>query len=163
MPNRMIMDKIMDKKSEKSANGETNAWTKLLTEQEKPSKQPVIVKMTANNIKNSSSNNNNNNDNSNVNSNVNSKEEQLTVTDSRVQSDGVAATISAVDVAASVEPAAIAYNRSATYGSGINSTGGESSGSGTLLSRKESFLGTFHRQLRRSIKAVSESPGPLTR
>lgn len=155
MPNRMIMDKIMDKKSEKSANGETNAWTKLLTEQEKPGKQPVIVKMAANNINNSNSNNNNNNDNSNVNSNVNSKEEQLTANDSIVQN--------AVDVAASVEPPAIAYNRNATYGSGINSTGGESSGSGTLLSRKESFLGTFHRQLRRSIKAVSESPGPLTR
>lgn len=152
MPNRMIMDK----KSEKSANGETNAWTKLLTEQEKPSKQPVIVKMAANNINNSNSNNNNNNDNSNVNINVNTKEEQLTANDSVVQSDGV-------DVAASVEPPAIAYNRNATYGSGINSTGGESSGSGTLLSRKESFLGTFHRQLRRSIKAVSESPGPLTR
>lgn len=156
MPNRMIMDKIMDKKSEKSANGETNAWTKLLTEQEKPGKQPVIVKMAANNINSSNSNNNNNNDNS----NVNSKEEQLTANDSIVQSDGVAA---AVDVAASAEPPAIAYNRNATYGSGINSTGGESSGSGTLLSRKESFLGTFHRQLRRSIKAVSESPGPLTR
>lgn len=29
--------------------------------------------------------------------------------------------------------------------------------------RRESILGTFHRQLRMSLKAVSESPGPLTR
>lgn len=34
---------------------------------------------------------------------------------------------------------------------------------GVQISRKESFLGTFHRQLRRSFKAVSESPGPITR
>ncbi|XP_065367075.1 G protein-activated inward rectifier potassium channel 3 isoform X3 [Calliphora vicina] len=31
------------------------------------------------------------------------------------------------------------------------------------IQRKESILGTFHRHLRRSIKAVSESPGPITR
>lgn len=29
--------------------------------------------------------------------------------------------------------------------------------------RRESLMGTFHRHLRRSLKAVSESPGPLTR
>lgn len=29
--------------------------------------------------------------------------------------------------------------------------------------RRESILGVFHRQLRMSLKAVSESPGPLTR
>ena len=29
--------------------------------------------------------------------------------------------------------------------------------------RKESLLGSFHRHLRRSLKAVSESPGPITR
>lgn len=29
--------------------------------------------------------------------------------------------------------------------------------------RRESILGTFHRQLRMSLKAVSETPGPLTR
>uniref|UniRef100_A0A182HKG7 Uncharacterized protein n=1 Tax=Anopheles arabiensis TaxID=7173 RepID=A0A182HKG7_ANOAR len=28
--------------------------------------------------------------------------------------------------------------------------------------RRESILGTFHRQLRMSLKAVSETPGPLT-
>lgn len=32
-----------------------------------------------------------------------------------------------------------------------------------LNRRRESILGTFHRQLRMSLKAVSESPGPLTR
>ncbi|XP_053969480.1 uncharacterized protein LOC128871618 [Anastrepha ludens] len=31
------------------------------------------------------------------------------------------------------------------------------------LTRKGSLLGSFHKQLRRSLKAVSESPGPLTR
>ncbi|XP_053690812.1 uncharacterized protein LOC128739354 [Sabethes cyaneus] len=29
--------------------------------------------------------------------------------------------------------------------------------------RRESIIGTFHRQLRMSLKAVSEAPGPLTR
>uniref|UniRef100_A0A182SPW6 Uncharacterized protein n=1 Tax=Anopheles maculatus TaxID=74869 RepID=A0A182SPW6_9DIPT len=29
--------------------------------------------------------------------------------------------------------------------------------------RRESIFGTFHRQLRMSLKAVSETPGPLTR
>lgn len=29
--------------------------------------------------------------------------------------------------------------------------------------RRESFMGNFHRHLRMSLKAVSESPGPLTR
>ncbi|KFB43770.1 hypothetical protein ZHAS_00011509 [Anopheles sinensis] len=29
--------------------------------------------------------------------------------------------------------------------------------------RRESILGTFHRQLRMSLKAVSDTPGPLTR
>lgn len=29
--------------------------------------------------------------------------------------------------------------------------------------RRESLMGTFHRHLRMSLKAVSESPGPLTR
>lgn len=29
--------------------------------------------------------------------------------------------------------------------------------------RRESIIGTFHRQLRQSLKAVSEAPGPLTR
>jgi hypothetical protein len=29
--------------------------------------------------------------------------------------------------------------------------------------RRESLMGTFHRHLRQSLKAVSESPGPLTR
>lgn len=31
------------------------------------------------------------------------------------------------------------------------------------IHRKESILGTFNKHLRRSIKAVSESPGPITR
>lgn len=31
------------------------------------------------------------------------------------------------------------------------------------LSRKGSVLGSFHKHLRRSLKAVSESPGPITR
>lgn len=143
MPNKMIMDK-----SEKSAaSGESHAWTKLLgAEQEQPGKQPVIVKM---------SNNYNNNNNNNM-------EKELAV-DCKEASPLDVAAIAAVDAVASVEPPLGGYNRSATYGSGINSAGGESSGSGTLLTRKESFLGTFHRQLRRSIKAVSESPGPLTR
>lgn len=29
--------------------------------------------------------------------------------------------------------------------------------------RRESLMGTFHRHLRQSLKAVRESPGPLTR
>jgi hypothetical protein len=29
--------------------------------------------------------------------------------------------------------------------------------------RRESLMGTFHRHLRQSLKAVSESPGPFTR
>lgn len=31
------------------------------------------------------------------------------------------------------------------------------------IHRKESILGTFNKHLRRSLKAVSESPGPITR
>lgn len=31
------------------------------------------------------------------------------------------------------------------------------------LTRKGSLLGSFHKHLRRSLKAVSESPGPITR
>lgn len=34
---------------------------------------------------------------------------------------------------------------------------------GVPIHRKESILGTFNKHLRRSLKAVSESPGPITR
>ncbi|SPP80118.1 G protein-activated inward rectifier potassium channel 3 isoform X1 [Drosophila guanche] len=134
MPN-MIVDKS-------DLVGE-NAWTKLLPEGDKD-KTPIIVKM----------NNSNNNETS-----VHPESTQLSV-DQLV----VATTPSGVSETASGVPALEeSYKRSATYASNINSTGGESSGSGTQLSRKESILGTFHRQLRRSIKAVSESPGQLNR
>lgn len=42
-------------------------------------------------------------------------------------------------------------------------TGRVSDEKNVQIQRKESILGTFHRHLRRSIKAVSESPGPITR
>ncbi|XP_064549920.1 uncharacterized protein LOC135436287 [Drosophila montana] len=145
MPNRMIMDKS-------EAAGE-NAWTKLLTED--TSKKPEIVKSTIIN----------NNKELNTKATAALNVEQLSTADV-----GAGAGVNTLPPSAGADPVADAsangeqaYNRSATYGSGINSAGGESSGSGTLLSRKESFLGSFHKQIRRSIKAVSESPGPLTR
>ncbi|KAH8243351.1 hypothetical protein KR032_006637 [Drosophila birchii] len=117
-----------------------NAWAKLLPEDKDKASAPSIVKM-------SSSNNND------------SKETTPLNVDQLV-----AATTPAVGseqgTAGCLEET---YKRTSTYASNINSTGGESSGSGTQLSRKESILGSFHRQIRRSIKAVSESPGPLTR
>ncbi|XP_017046393.1 G protein-activated inward rectifier potassium channel 4 isoform X2 [Drosophila ficusphila] len=114
-----------------------NAWAKLLPEEKD---KPVIVKM------NSSSNNNDSKDTTPLNV------DQLVA----ASNPGIAGE----QGAACLEET---YKRTATYASNINSTGGESSGSGTQLSRKESILGSFHRQIRRSIKAVSESPGPLTR
>ncbi|XP_015037102.2 G protein-activated inward rectifier potassium channel 3 isoform X1 [Drosophila pseudoobscura] len=120
-----------------------NAWTKLLPEGDK-GKTPIIAKMG----------NSNNNETS-----VHPETTQLSV-DQLV----LATTPGVVSETASGGPVLEeGYKRSATYASNINSTGGESSGSGTQLSRKESILGTFHRQIRRSIKAVSESPGQLNR
>lgn len=144
MPNRMIMDKS-------EAAGE-NAWTKLLTED--IGKQPEIVKST---IINSTNNNKQPNTKTTAALNV----QQLSTADAGVNTQPPSAGADPVAECSAISEQV--YNRSATYGSGINSAGGESSGSGTLLSRKESFLGSFHKQLRRSIKAVSESPGPLTR
>ncbi|XP_036331037.1 uncharacterized protein LOC118742796 [Rhagoletis pomonella] len=42
----------------------------------------------------------------------------------------------------------------------VDSVGGENK---SQLTRKGSILGSFHKHLRRSLKAVSESPGPITR
>lgn len=44
----------------------------------------------------------------------------------------------------------------------LNGTNGES-GRRNQRERRESIIGTFNRHLRMSLKAVSESPGPLTR
>ncbi|KAH8292010.1 hypothetical protein KR054_003444 [Drosophila jambulina] len=118
-----------------------NAWAKLLPEDKDKASAPSIVKMSS-----SSSNNND------------SKETTPLNVDQLV-----AATTPAVGSEQGTGCVEETYKRTSTYASNINSTGGESSGSGTQLSRKESILGSFHRQIRRSIKAVSESPGPLTR
>jgi len=115
-----------------------NAWAKLLPEEKD---KAIIVKMGG-----SSSNNND------------SKETTPLNVDQLVAATSPGVPVEQVAVC----PEEI-YKRTSTYASNINSTGGESSGSGTQLSRKESILGSFHRQIRRSIKAVSESPGPLTR
>ncbi|XP_067614770.1 G protein-activated inward rectifier potassium channel 2 isoform X1 [Eurosta solidaginis] len=48
-------------------------------------------------------------------------------------------------------------------GSTVAVVDGVGSQSATQLSRKGSTLGSFHKHLRRSIKAVSESPGTITR
>ncbi|XP_062122022.1 inward rectifier potassium channel 2 isoform X2 [Drosophila sulfurigaster albostrigata] len=155
MPNRMIMDKS-------EAAGE-NAWTKLLADDKSNSKSkaPVIVKL-GNSHKATAI------DKETTPLNV----EQLATTTTTTTTANTPSSINPATISSSSVPDATpdggvnveqTYNRTATYGSGIHSAGGESSGSGTLLSRKESFLGSFHKQLRRSIKAVSESPGPLTR
>ncbi|KAH8382671.1 hypothetical protein KR009_004807 [Drosophila setifemur] len=123
-----------------------NAWAKLLPEDK--ARAPIIEKVSS-----SGSSNCNNND---------TKETTPLNVDQLV----VATTPSSgSDQGAGASPVCLEenYKRTSTYASNINSTGGESSGSGTQLSRKESILGSFHRQIRRSIKAVSESPGPLTR
>lgn len=44
----------------------------------------------------------------------------------------------------------------------LNGTNGEN-GRRPPRERRESIIGTFNRHLRMSLKAVSESPGPLTR
>ncbi|KAH8381520.1 hypothetical protein KR093_007438 [Drosophila rubida] len=160
MPKRMIMDKS-------EAAGE-NAWTKLLADDK--SKAPVIVKL-GNSHKQPPT------DSSSKETTPLSVEQLATATTARTTTSTTTSTttttcINPATIGSSSVPDATpdggvngeqTYNRTATYGSGIHSAGGESSGSGTLLSRKESFLGSFHKQLRRSIKAVSESPGPLTR
>lgn len=115
-----------------------NAWAKLLPDEKD---KAIIVKMSK-----SSSNNND------------SKETTPLNVDQLVAASNPA--VAGEQSAVCLEDT---YKRTSTYASNINSTGGESSGSGTQLSRKESILGSFHRQIRRSIKAVSESPGPLTR
>lgn len=122
-----------------------NAWAKLLPEEKDKASAPSIVKMN-NSSSHSSSNNND------------SKETTPLNVDQLV-----AATTPVVGSEQGPACAEESYKRTSTYASNINSTGGESSGSGTQLSRKESILGSFNRQIRRSIKAVSESPGPLTR
>uniref|UniRef100_A0A034VTG3 ATP-sensitive inward rectifier potassium channel 12 n=1 Tax=Bactrocera dorsalis TaxID=27457 RepID=A0A034VTG3_BACDO len=48
-------------------------------------------------------------------------------------------------------------------GGGNTSTDGIVAETKSQLTRKGSLLGSFHKQLRRSLKAVSESPGPITR
>ncbi|XP_039970284.1 G protein-activated inward rectifier potassium channel 3 isoform X1 [Bactrocera tryoni] len=48
-------------------------------------------------------------------------------------------------------------------GGGNASTDGIVAETKSQLTRKGSLLGSFHKQLRRSLKAVSESPGPITR
>ncbi|KAH8278597.1 hypothetical protein KR018_005743 [Drosophila ironensis] len=133
---------------DKSDLGGENAWAKLLPEEKAKRNNPLIVKMSG------------------TNNNTDSKETTplnvdhlVAATTPGAGSEGQGA------VATPITPGCLeeTYKRSSTYASNINSTGGESSGSGTQLSRKESLLGSFHRQIRRSIKAVSESPGPLTR
>ncbi|KAH8356427.1 hypothetical protein KR200_001728 [Drosophila serrata] len=117
-----------------------NAWAKLLPEDKDKANAPSIVKM--------SSGGNNNDSKETTPLNV---DQLVTATTPAVASEPGTGCLEET------------YKRTSTYASNINSTGGESSGSGTQLSRKESILGSFHRQIRRSIKAVSESPGPLTR
>ncbi|XP_032595677.1 inward rectifier potassium channel 2 isoform X1 [Drosophila grimshawi] len=141
MPKRMIMDNS-------EAVGGESAWSKLLISEDK-SKKAVIAK-------------------ANIITKDSKESEPLNV--EQLRGEAPTKTVTTIAVSSSADPITEtstnmeqSYNRSATYGSGMNSAGGESSNSGTLLSRKESFLGSCHRQLRRSIKAVSESPGPLTR
>ncbi|KAL1403994.1 hypothetical protein pipiens_019114 [Culex pipiens pipiens] len=57
------------------------------------------------------------------------------------------------DVTVSIDP---------DSGKPIVTTPGDAA-AGTNGRRRESIIGTFHRQLRMSLKAVSETPGPLTR
>ncbi|EDV94478.1 GH19538 [Drosophila grimshawi] len=137
----MIMDNS-------EAVGGESAWSKLLISEDK-SKKAVIAK-------------------ANIITKDSKESEPLNV--EQLRGEAPTKTVTTIAVSSSADPITEtstnmeqSYNRSATYGSGMNSAGGESSNSGTLLSRKESFLGSCHRQLRRSIKAVSESPGPLTR
>lgn len=134
---KMIVDK-------KDLVGE-NAWAKLLPEEKDKKSAPVIVKMS------NSTSSNNNDSKQTTPLNVDQLVAAATTPGAGSEQGGPASALEDT------------YKRTATYASNINSTGGESSGSGTQLSRKESLLGSFHRQIRRSIKAVSESPGPLTR
>ncbi|KAL1400713.1 hypothetical protein pipiens_007207 [Culex pipiens pipiens] len=66
--------------------------------------------------------------------------------------DGGGGTKPPKDVTVSIDP---------DSGKPIVTTPGDDA-AGTNGRRRESIIGTFHRQLRMSLKAVSETPGPLT-
>lgn len=129
---------------DKTENMGEHAWTKLLDDKESTGKGAVIVKMS----------------NKRDNSFVENIKETSPLTGDIVDTQNSAAmektsTGNLLAMEAGKDEATECLTKFSR-----NNNGEEKSVS---IQRKESILGTFHRHLRRSIKAVSESPGPITR
>lgn len=149
---------------DKTENMGEHAWTKLLDDKDSTGKGAVIVKMS------------NKNDNSLINDvqNLQNSKETSPLTgglnDTNTNTTTTTTTTTNISAATRKISSGDLMSLEAREGKdgatecltkfGRSNTGEEKNVS---IQRKESILGTFHRHLRRSIKAVSESPGPITR
>lgn len=123
---------------DKTENMGEHAWTKLLDDKDSTGKGAVIVKMSDNSLITDVQNIQNLKETSPLTGDLNDTT-NLKETGSAELIGGIGGIIGVKD---------------------INIAGDEKNVS---IQRKESMYQTFHRHLRRSIKAVSESPGPITR
>lgn len=137
---------------DKTENMGEQAWTKLLDDKDSTGKGAVIVKMS-----------NKPHDNSHLSEVQNCKETSPLTGDSGELVDTTTSNTNTLTTrntsSGNLETVKDSGNDCLTKFS-VNNNGDEKNVS---IQRKESILGTFHRHLRRSIKAVSESPGPITR
>ena len=136
---------------DKTENMGEQAWTKLLDDKDSTGKGAVIVKMSNKPL-----------DNSILSDVQNSKETSPLTGDSELvdNTSTTANTLTTIKTSSgNLETVKDTGNDCLTKFS-VNNNGDEKN---VNIQRKESILGTFHRHLRRSIKAVSESPGPITR
>lgn len=143
---------------DKSENIGEHAWTKLLDDKETSGKSAVIVKMS------------NKNENSLRHDKLNIKnlKESSPLTANLV--DTPAKDSMSEDIMGEGNSSGPLMTKDVNECTKLNVNSGGGGGGGVpgdernvSIQRKESILGTFHRHLRRSIKAVSESPGPITR
>uniref|UniRef100_A0A1A9X1R6 Uncharacterized protein n=1 Tax=Glossina brevipalpis TaxID=37001 RepID=A0A1A9X1R6_9MUSC len=145
-----------------------HAWTKLLNEHETTTtgKGAVITKMMSHNdnslIRDFKQQHNNNNNNHNNNNSHSSEASPLTSEHNTVQQQLNGG--SNVVGAPSNGTVSICLGKDDINDTTkLNANIGDMNEKTVQIQRKESLLGTFHKHLRRSIKAVSESPGPITR
>ncbi|XP_075146814.1 inwardly rectifying potassium channel 1 isoform X1 [Haematobia irritans] len=143
---------------DKSENIGEHAWTKLLDDKETSGKGAVIVKMSnknENSLRHDKLNIKNLKENSPLTANLVDTPAKESLGDDIMGDGGNGSgcgSLGAKDVNECTK-----LNVNSTNG------GGNGEEKNVQIQRKESILGTFHRHLRRSIKAVSESPGPITR
>ncbi|XP_037821794.1 uncharacterized protein LOC119610583 [Lucilia sericata] len=140
---------------DKSENMGEHAWTKLLDDKDSTGKGAVIVKMS------------NKTDNSLLSDvqNLQNSKETSPLTGGLIDTTNTTNTTTTAVTARKVSTGDLVSMETGKDGATECLTKFTRNGEekNVSIQRKESILGTFHRHLRRSIKAVSESPGPITR